>query len=176
MARKIRIEYAGAAYHVMARGNQGRDIYGDDPDRKLWLETLGEACEKTGWRIHAWVMMNNHYHLLLETPEANLVVGMKWLQGTYTQRYNSRHEVFGHLFQGRYKAFLVDQERYFFALIRYIHRNPVKRELCEKPEDWPWSSFRHYALGEIGMVEIESEWTARRRTDKEPETPQPGAC
>ena len=85
MARKIRIEYAGAAYHVMARGNQGRDIYGDDPDRKLWLETLGEACEKTGWRIHAWVMMNNHYHLLLETPEANLVAGMKWLQGTYTQ-------------------------------------------------------------------------------------------
>src|SRR5665811_1941820 len=75
MARKIRIEYAGAAYHVMARGNQGRDIYADDRDRKLWLETLGEACEKTGWRIHAWVMMNNHYHLLLETPEANLVKG-----------------------------------------------------------------------------------------------------
>ena len=73
----------------MARGNQGRDIYADDRDRKLWLETLGEACEKTGWRIHAWVMMNNHYHLLLETPEANLVAGMKWLQGTYTQRYNS---------------------------------------------------------------------------------------
>src|ERR1017187_8465650 len=92
MARKIHIEYAGAAYHVMARGNQGRDIYGDDPDRKLWLATLGEACEKTGWRIHAWVVMNNHYHLLLETPEANLVAGMKWLQGTYTQRYNSRHE------------------------------------------------------------------------------------
>jgi len=84
MARKIRIEYAGAAYHVMARGNQGRDIYADERDRKLWLETLGEACEKTGWRIHAWVMMNNHYHLLLETPEANLVAGMKWLQGTYT--------------------------------------------------------------------------------------------
>jgi len=83
MARKIRIEYAGAAYHVMARGNQGRDIYADERDRKLWLATLGEACEKTGWRIHAWVMMNNHYHLLLETPEANLVAGMKWLQGTY---------------------------------------------------------------------------------------------
>ena len=76
----------------MARGNQGRDIYADERDRKLWLATLGEACEKTGWRIHAWVMMNNHYHLLLETPEANLVAGMKWLQGTYTQRYNSRHE------------------------------------------------------------------------------------
>ena len=82
MARKIRIEYAGAAYHVMARGNQGRHIYADERDRKLWLATLGEACGKTGWRIHAWVMMNNHYHLLLETPEANLVAGMKWLQGT----------------------------------------------------------------------------------------------
>ena len=97
MARKIRIEYAGAAYHVMARGNQGRAIYADERDRKLWLATLGEACEKTGWRLHACVMMNNHYHLLLETPEANLVAGMKWLQGTYTQRYNSRHEIFGHV-------------------------------------------------------------------------------
>ena len=75
------IEYAGTVYHVMARGNQGRDIEADDRERKLRLETLGEACEKTGWRIHAWVMMNNHYHLLLETPEANLVAGMKWLQG-----------------------------------------------------------------------------------------------
>src|ERR1035437_176021 len=107
MARKIRIEYAGAAYHVTARGNQGRAIYADERDRKLWLETLGEACAKTGWRIHTWVMMDNHYHLLLETPEANLVAGMKWLQGTYTQRYNSRHEIFGHLFQGRYKAVVV---------------------------------------------------------------------
>ena len=92
----------------MAFGNQGRDIYADNRDRTLWLETLGEACEKTGWRIHAWVMLNNHYHLLLETPEANLVAGMKWLQSTYTQRYNSRHEIFGHLFQGRYKAVVVE--------------------------------------------------------------------
>jgi REP element-mobilizing transposase RayT len=98
MARKIRIEYAGAVYHVMARGNQGRDIYADDQDRKLWLEALAEGCEKTGRRIHAWVMMGNHYHLLLETPEANLVAGMKWLQGTYTQRYNSRRKLFGHLY------------------------------------------------------------------------------
>ena len=85
MARQIRIEYAGAVYHVVARGNQGRAIYADERDRKLWLATLGEACEKTGWRLHAWVMMNNHYHLLLETPEANLVAGMRWLQGNYTQ-------------------------------------------------------------------------------------------
>jgi putative transposase len=87
MARKIRIEYPGAVYHVMARGNQGRDIYADDRDRKLWLETLGEAGDKTGWHAHAWVMMRNHYHMMFETPEANLVAGMKWIQGTYTQRY-----------------------------------------------------------------------------------------
>ena len=106
MARKIRIEYAGAAYHVMARGNQGRHIYADDRDRKLWLETLGEACEETGWRLHAWVMMNNHYHLLLETSEANLVAGIKWLQGTYTQRYNWRQ-----LCEGRESATRVVCER-----------------------------------------------------------------
>jgi putative transposase len=106
---KIRLEYAGATYHVMARGNQGCGIYGDDRDRKLWLATLGEACTKTGWGIHAWVMMANHYHLLLETPEANLVAGMKWFQGTYTQRFNARHEVFGHLYQGRYKALVVER-------------------------------------------------------------------
>ena len=130
MARKIRIEYAGAAYHVMARGNQGRDIYADDRDRKLWLETLGQACEKTGWRIHAWVMMNNHYHLLLETPEANLVAGMKWLQGTYTQRYNSRHEIFGHLFQGRYKAVLVEPEvDNYFAVAAKTRKGAWEKEV-----------------------------------------------
>src|SRR5665647_3619377 len=150
MARKIRIEYAGAAYHVMARGNQGRDIYADERDRKLWLETLGEACEKTGWRIHAWVMMNNHYHLLLETPEANLVAGMKWLQGTYTQRYNSRHEIFGHLFQGRYKAVVVEPEagNYFAVVSMYIHLNPARAGLIRAGEErlagYRWSSYPWY--------------------------------
>jgi REP element-mobilizing transposase RayT len=150
MARKIRIEYAGAAYHVMARGNQGQDIYADDRDRKLWLETLGQACEKTGWRIHAWVMMNNHYHLLLETPEANLVAGMKWLQGTYTQRYNSRHEIFGHLFQGRYKAVLVEPEGgdYFAVVSTYIHLNPARAGWIRVGKEglggYRWSSYPWY--------------------------------
>ena len=108
MARPVRIEYAGAVYHVMARGNHGRPIFADDLDRKAWLNTLGQACEKTGWRIHAWVLMRNHYHLLVETPEANWVAGMKWLQGTYTQRYSSRDSVFGHSFQGRYQALVVE--------------------------------------------------------------------
>jgi REP element-mobilizing transposase RayT len=94
MARALRIEYAGAVYHVMARGNQGRAIFADDKDRQRFLETLGEACGKTGWRLHAYVLMGNHYHLLVETPEGNLVTGMKWLQGAYTRRYNGRHKAF----------------------------------------------------------------------------------
>ena len=150
MARQIRMEYPGAAYHVMARGNQGRTIYADDEDRRKWLETLGEACEKTGWRIHAYVMMGNHYHLLVETPEANLVAGMKWLQGAYTQRYNSRHSVFGHLFQGRYKALVVDggAGNYFEVVSTYIHLNPARAGLIRAGEDrlarYRWSSYPWY--------------------------------
>ena len=123
MARPLRVEYAGAAYHVMARGNRGAAIFQDDRDRTRFLETLAEACEKTGWRIHAYVLMGNHYHLLVETPEANLVAGMKWLQGTYTQRYNRRHKLFGHLFSGRYKSLIVDGSRngYLKTVCDYVH-------------------------------------------------------
>ena len=92
----------------MSRGNQGNEIFRDDRDRGRFLETLAEACGKTGWLVHAYVLMGNHYHLLLETPEANLVAGMKWLQGTYTRRFNGRHRVFGHLLAGRYEAVIVD--------------------------------------------------------------------
>jgi REP element-mobilizing transposase RayT len=134
----------------MARGNQGRAIYTDDLDRTIWMETLAEACEKTGWRVHAYVLMGNHYHTLLETPEANLVPGMKWLQGTYTQRYNSRHEVFGHLFQGRYKALLVDEAEgnYFEVVSTYIHLNPARAGLIRIGKDrlkrFGWSSYPWY--------------------------------
>jgi REP element-mobilizing transposase RayT len=133
----------------MARGNQGQRIFADDLDRKAWLETLAEACGKTGWRIHAYVMMGNHYHLLVETPEGNLVEGMKWVQGAYTQRYNSRHQLFGHLFQGRYKALLVDGAagNYFGAVSTYIHLNPARAGLIQGKEplaDYPWSSYPWY--------------------------------
>ena len=156
MARKLRMEYSGATYHVMARGNQGRDIYGGGEDRRLWLATLAEACEKTGWRIHAWVMMRNHYHLLLETPEPNLVGGMKWLQGTYTQRYNARHRLFGHLYQGRYKALPVDSSvgDYLAVVSTYLHLNPARAGLIRIGEEplavYPWSSYPAYlkAMGE----------------------------
>jgi len=150
MARPLRIAYPGAVYHVMARGNRGQAVFGDDLDRRRFLETLGEACEKTGWRIHAYVLMGNHYHLLLETPESNLVAGMKWLQGTYTQRYNGRHKVFGHLFQGRYKAVLVEgqEPEYFQVVSTYIHLNPARAGLIrvgqERLKRYRWSSYPWY--------------------------------
>jgi REP element-mobilizing transposase RayT len=150
MARQVRIEYAGAVYHVMARGNHGQPIFADDLDRTAWLNTLGQACEKTGWRIHAWVLMRNHYHLLVETPEANLVAGMKWLQGTYTLRYNSRHAVFGHLFQGRYKALVVDGAagNYLGVVSTYIHLNPARAGLVSaggaQLAGYRWSSYPWY--------------------------------
>ena len=155
MARKIRIEYAGAVYHVMARGNQGQAIFADDEDRQMWLRTLGEACEKTGWRIHAYVMMGNHFHLLVETPEANLVAGMKWFQGAYTQRYNSRHRLFGHLFQGRYKALVVDGAAgsYFEVVSTYIHLNPARAKVIrigrEPLRGYRWSSYPEYLKGRL---------------------------
>lgn len=146
----MRIQYPGAVYHVMARGNHGQEIFQDDRDRQCFLETLGEACEKTGWRIHAYVLMSNHYHLLVETPEGNLVEGMKWVQGAYTQRYNSRHKLFGHLFQGRYKAVVVDgqDEDYFPVVSTYIHLNPARAGLIrigkERLKRYRWSSYPWY--------------------------------
>jgi len=160
MARALRIEYPGAVYHVMARGNQGHEIFRDDADRRSWLETLGEVCEKAGWRVHAYVLMSNHYHLLLETPEANLVVGMKWLQGTYTLRYNHRHKLRGHLFQGRYKAVVVDGEEapYFQVVSTYIHLNPARAKLIrlgeQRLKSYAWSSYPLY-LREQGPAWLE---------------------
>ena len=108
MARKLRVEYAGAIYHVMNRGDRRERIFMDDADRQRFVDTLGEACAKTGWQLHAYVLMPNHFHLVVETPQPNLVAGMKWLLGTYTSRFNRRHKLFGHLFSGRYKSPIVD--------------------------------------------------------------------
>ena len=118
MPRKARVEFAGAVYHLLDRGDRREAIFRDDRDRETFLSTLGQACKRTGWRVHAWVLMTNHYHLLVETPEANLVAGMRWFQTTYTVRFNRRHQLSGHLFQGRYKAVVVDPEEteYFVTL------------------------------------------------------------
>ena len=154
MARKPRIEYEGAAYHVMSRGNAGADIFLDDCDRRVFLDTLGETCGRTGWEIHAFVLMGNHYHLLISTPGGNLVAGMKWLQGTYTQRFNSRHRRRGHLFQGRYRAQNIDEAAggdYFRTVADYIHLNPARAGLLGEAGrrvpviGYPWSSLPYYS-------------------------------
>jgi len=131
MARSLRIEYAGAFYHVMARGNCRQAIFKDNEDRRRFVQTLGEACGMTGWRVHAWVLLSNHYHLMLETPEANLVAGMQWLQNTLTRRFNVRHRAWGRVFGDRYKAVLVEggQRFYYETLMDYIHLNPVRAEI-----------------------------------------------
>jgi REP element-mobilizing transposase RayT len=147
MARSVRIEYTGAIYHVMCRGDRREAIFRDDEDREMFLATLAQMCGRTGHRVHGYVLMGNHYHLLLETPEPNLVAGMKWFQGTYTQRHNARHRLCGHLFQGRYKAVPVDADSpgYFAAASDYIHLNPARAGLLDagKPEllDYRWSSY-----------------------------------
>jgi putative transposase len=146
MARSLRVEYAGAVYHVMCRGNNGQAIFLSDKDRTCFLRTLEESCDQAGWKVHAYVLMGNHYHLLLETPEPNLVAGMKWLQGTYTQRFNSANKCRGHLFQGRYKSLILDPSEadYFSTVSTYIHLNPIRAVLCEHPDQFPWSSCRYY--------------------------------
>jgi putative transposase len=165
MARALRIEYPGAVYHVVARGNQKQRICVEDGDRKLWRATLGDACERTGWRVHAWVLMDNHYHLLLETPEANLVNGMKWLQGTYTQRYNARHRQCGHLFQGRYRAIPVaaDDAEYLPVVSTYIHLNPARARLIRVGEqklwEYRWSSYPAF----VHRGEVAPEWLVTQR-------------
>lgn len=151
MARKLRVEYEGAIYHILSRGNGKQDIYRDAKDRKMFLKTLGETCEKTGWRIHAYCLMSNHFHLCLETPQANLVVGMKWLLGTYSTRFNKRHQHSGHLFAGRYKSIIVDGSNngYLHTLCDYIHLNPVRAHLLSEGrhlKSFPWSSYPSYLL------------------------------
>jgi REP element-mobilizing transposase RayT len=134
----------------MNRGDRREPIFKDGKDRKLFLQTLGEACEKTGWHIHAWCLMPNHFHLVIETPQANLVAGMKWLLGTYTGRFNRRHKLFGHLFSGRYKALIVDGSGsgYLKTVCDYVHLNPARAKLLLRPaqklSSFPWSSLRFY--------------------------------
>lgn len=151
MPRQVRIEFAGAFYHVLCRGDRREAIFQDEQDRERFLATLGETTQRTGWRVHAYVLMGNHYHLLVETPEANLVRGMTWFQTTCTVRYNARHRLNGHLFGGRYKALLVDPESdgYLVTLLNYIHLNPVRAGLVRVGEggrvlDYPWSSLPAY--------------------------------
>ena len=141
MARPIRIEFGGALYHVTARGDRRETIFEDDADRERFLELLGEVVALFNWQCHAYCLMGNHYHLVIGTPDGNLSKGMRQLNGVFTQWSNRRHRRTGHLFQGRFKAILVDADSYLLELTRYVVLNPVRAGMVKQPSDWPWSSF-----------------------------------
>jgi putative transposase len=142
MSRPLRLEYPGALWHVTARGNERKPIYRDDADRERFLEVLADTVAWAGWRVQAWVLMGNHYHLLVETHEPTLSAGMRQLNGIYTQAFNRRHRRAGHLFQGRFKGILVERGTHLSEMVRYIVRNPVRAKLCANAAEWRWSSYR----------------------------------
>jgi putative transposase len=141
MARPLRIEFAGALYHVTSRGDRHEPIFEDDDDRQVFLNVLAEVVSRFNWLCHAYCLMTNHYHLVVETPDGNLSKGMRQLNGMYTQASNRRHKRTGHLFQGRFKGILVDKESYLLELSRYVVLNPVRAAMVKHPGDYAWSSY-----------------------------------
>lgn len=153
MARPLRLEFLGATYHVTSRGNEQRSIFYTDDDRLAFLTFLGEAARRFGWSVTAWVLMTNHFHVVLQTPEPNLSKGMQWLNGTYAAWFNRRHDRSGHLFQGRFKAYIIERQTYYSEVLRYVVLNPVRAHMVKHPADYRWSSYRATA----GIEEPE-EW------------------
>jgi len=201
MPRKMRVQFQGAIYHLMSRGDRREDVFLDDVDRQDFLKTLAETCQKTGFQVHAYCLMRNHFHLVVETPDANLVAGMAWLLSTFTIRLNHRHKLCGHVFSGRYKALIVEASGngYLESVCDYVHLNPVRAGLL-KSEDrlvaYPWTSLVWYAaarehrpawirvdrlLGEhgigedtaIGRQEFERRMELRRAAEEDEEALAP---
>jgi len=172
MARPLRIEFPGAVYHVTSRGNARQAIFMDDEDRGRFLDVLSIAVDRFNWLCHAYCFMENHYHLLIETLKGNLSKGMRELNGVYTQRFNQRYRRVGHLFQGRYKAILVEKDSHLMSLCRYVVLNPVRVGLVKKPEQWRWSSYRATVGGVrkpafLTMDWILSQFSGRKRAAME---------
>lgn len=171
MARPLRIEYGGALYHVTSRANARRRVFRDDEDRQSFLSTLEKVNKRYHWRCHAYCLMNNHYHLVIETLDETLSKGMRQLNGVYTQNYNRKHQRVGHLFQGRYKAILVQKESHFLEVCRYVVLNPVRAKAVRSPKEWAWSSYR----GTAGLKKphscLSTDWVlgqmGRRRREAE---------
>jgi putative transposase len=159
MARPLRIEYSGAVYHVTSRGNARRKIYSDERDRETFLNVLGIVAKRYNWLCHAYCLMDTHYHLLVETPDANLSIGMRQLNGVNTQLYNRKHRRAGHIFQGRYKAIVVDKDHYLLELCRYVVLNPVRARLVELPQHWKWSSYAATAGLKKSQEYLPVDWT-----------------
>lgn len=158
MSRPIRIEFAGALYHVTSRGDRQEAIYIDDEDRISFLTLLSKVSKDYNWLIHAYCLMDNHYHLLIETLDGNLSRGMRQLNGVYTQITNRYHGKVGHVFQGRYKAILVQKEKYLLELARYIVLNPVRARMVREAKDWPWSSYRQTSGMTSNDYWLTTEW------------------
>ena len=158
MSRPLRIEFHGAVYHVTSRGNARQSIFKGIEDRYRFFDVLSTVVKRFNWLCHAYCLMENHYHLLIETPEGNLSKGMRELNGVYTQWVNQRHKRVGHLFQGRYKAILVEKDRHLLSLCRYVVLNPVRSGLVIKPEGWAWSSYRATIGAAKGLPFLTVEW------------------
>lgn len=158
MARPLRLELPGALYHVTSRGDRREDIYLNDADRQSWLNLLGKVCVRYNWLCHAYCLMDNHFHIVIETVDGNLSAGMRQLNGVYTQWHNRTHDRVGHVFQGRFKAIIVQREAYLLELARYVVLNPVRASICQMPEQWHWSSY----LAMVGQAHrpewLHTEW------------------
>lgn len=168
VARPLRVEFANALYHVTSRGNGRQDIFHDDQDNRKFLELLGKTVNRYRWICHAFCLMVNHYHLIIETQEANLSKGMHHLNANYCQAHHKRRGAVGHLFQGRFKAIVVDRESYLLELARYVVLNPVRAGLAARLEDWPWSSYRAMA----GLPQPKSMPATSVQSETPPQTSQ----
>jgi REP element-mobilizing transposase RayT len=158
VARPLRIEFPGAVYHITSRGNARQTIFNDDADCIGFLEILCSTVKRYKWLLHAYCLMGNHYHLLVETPEGNLSKGMRQVNGIYTQYYNRRHKRSGHVMQGRYKSVLVDKDNYLLELCRYIVLNPVRAGLVKSPAKWPWSNYHGTTGYGKGVPCLATDW------------------
>lgn len=158
MSRPLRIEYPGAIYHLTSRGNARSNIYVTDADRIDFLKLLAQTCQRFGWHSYAWCLMGNHYHLVIETSEANLSRGMRHINGVYTQTFNRTHQRVGHLFQGRYKAILVEKDSYLLEVIRYVLLNPVRANMTKTAGQYPWSSYRAMISKATTPDWLERDW------------------
>ncbi|MFA6055434.1 MAG: transposase [Thermodesulfovibrionales bacterium] len=172
MARPLRIEYDGAVYHITSRGNARKPIYKEDEDRRIFLQVLHRANTRYNWLCHAYCLMNNHYHLIIETPDGNLSHGMRQVNGLYTQLFNKRHNRVGHILQGRYKAILIQKESHLLEASRYVVLNPVRAKAVKDPDEWKWSSYRGTAGKEKPNSCLTKDWilgefgSKRRQSEK----------